>query len=229
MKTLKILKLWNKTPDHLTCSENSASVGSVTLTSKSSEVTMERSSWFLATSNADSRALRPPWPAGVPMRFCAVGVDLDREKNMSWHTIFKAYNSISYGNQRLQFHSSMQDCGKFHALAMEYVVVMSVFQIELGCRLIVIPDLYRNEILFRTLIIKVWKNSMISFWMSSCTSWWNCNHGYDADMSSLVKIDGLVQDCSNSSALAMELLQSCTKPSKSCSIILQTWHLTNEG
>ena len=25
-------------------------------------------------------------------------------------------------------------------------------------------------------------------------------------------IDGLVQDCSNSSALAMELLQSCTKP-----------------
>ena len=26
-------------------------------------------------------------------------------------------------------------------------------------------------------------------------------------------IDGLVQDCSNSSASAMELLQSCTKPS----------------
>ena len=26
-------------------------------------------------------------------------------------------------------------------------------------------------------------------------------------------IDGLVQDCSKSSALAMELLQSCTKPS----------------
>ena len=26
-------------------------------------------------------------------------------------------------------------------------------------------------------------------------------------------IDGLVQDCSNSSALAMELLQFCTKPS----------------
>ena len=26
-------------------------------------------------------------------------------------------------------------------------------------------------------------------------------------------IDGLVQDCSNSSVLAMELVQSCTKPS----------------
>ena len=30
---------------------------------------------------------------------------------------------------------------------------------------------------------------------------------------SIHHIDGLVQDCSNSSALAMELLQSCTKPS----------------
>ena len=30
-------------------------------------------------------------------------------------------------------------------------------------------------------------------------------------------IDGLVQDCSNSSALAMELLQSCTKPT--------IWHI----
>ena len=28
----------------------------------------------------------------------------------------------------------------------------------------------------------------------------------------LAKIDGLVQDCSNSSGLAKELLQSCTKP-----------------
>ena len=27
------------------------------------------------------------------------------------------------------------------------------------------------------------------------------------------QFNGLVQDCSNSSALAMELLQSCTKPS----------------
>ena len=27
-------------------------------------------------------------------------------------------------------------------------------------------------------------------------------------------IDGLVQDCGNSSAFAMELLQSCTEPSK---------------
>ena len=38
-------------------------------------------------------------------------------------------------------------------------------------------------------------------------------------------IDGLVQDCSNSSALAMELLQSCTKPSISsivynCEVLL---------
>ena len=32
-------------------------------------------------------------------------------------------------------------------------------------------------------------------------------------LSAHVYIDGLVQDCSNSNALAMELLQSCTKPS----------------
>ena len=31
-------------------------------------------------------------------------------------------------------------------------------------------------------------------------------------------IDGWVQDCSNSSALAMELLQSCTKPS-TCNLL----------
>ena len=29
----------------------------------------------------------------------------------------------------------------------------------------------------------------------------------------MLHVDGLVQDCSNSSALALELLQSCTKPS----------------
>ena len=30
------------------------------------------------------------------------------------------------------------------------------------------------------------------------------------------QIDGLAQDCSNSSALAMELMQSCAKPLKWC-------------
>ena len=32
-------------------------------------------------------------------------------------------------------------------------------------------------------------------------------------MKNIFHIDGFVQDCSNSGALAMELLQSCTKPS----------------
>ena len=35
-------------------------------------------------------------------------------------------------------------------------------------------------------------------------------------------INGLVQDCSNASALAIELLQSCTKPSICCVINLQS-------
>ena len=33
------------------------------------------------------------------------------------------------------------------------------------------------------------------------------------DFNNLRRLDGLMQDCSNSSALAMDLLQSCTKPS----------------
>ena len=38
----------------------------------------------------------------------------------------------------------------------------------------------------------------------------------------MVHIDGLVKDCSNSSALAMELLQSCTK-SNMCHQALVNW------
>ena len=38
-------------------------------------------------------------------------------------------------------------------------------------------------------------------------------------------INGLLQDCSNSSALAMELLQSCTKPSISSSFQTMACHL----
>ena len=37
--------------------------------------------------------------------------------------------------------------------------------------------------------------------------------GYITDTGAIIQLDGLVQDSSNSSALAMELLQSCTKPS----------------
>ena len=36
-------------------------------------------------------------------------------------------------------------------------------------------------------------------------------------------IDGLMQDCSNSSALAMGLLQSCTKPSTRYGCIPEQW------
>ena len=40
----------------------------------------------------------------------------------------------------------------------------------------------------------------------------------------LVYIDGLVQDCSSSSPLAMELQQSCTKPSIYSLCFLLCWH-----
>ena len=45
--------------------------------------------------------------------------------------------------------------------------------------------------------------------------------------SELLHYDGLVQDCCNSSALAMELLQSCTKPSTSTGTIIRLESLTN--
>ena len=41
-------------------------------------------------------------------------------------------------------------------------------------------------------------------------------------------IDGLVQDCSSSSALTMELLQSCTKPSIYTKL-LYTWTKYHQG
>ena len=42
-------------------------------------------------------------------------------------------------------------------------------------------------------------------------------------------IDGLVQDCSNSSALAMELLQSCTKPSIYSIVYRKIFHYSNQA
>ena len=44
-----------------------------------------------------------------------------------------------------------------------------------------------------------------------------------------IHIDGLVQDCSNSSALAMELLQSCTRPSISCYSHYSCTHSAHDG
>ena len=62
------------------------------------------------------------------------------------------------------------------------------------------------------------------WWMLNCDDvWWYpgdiryqgiINHDKEAFFSFLFNnFDGLAQDCSNSSALAMELPQSCTKPS----------------
>ena len=45
-------------------------------------------------------------------------------------------------------------------------------------------------------------------------TWYYLGTAKGVTSSSKHKIDGLVQDCSNNSGLAMELLQSCTKPSK---------------
>ena len=65
-----------------------------------------------------------------------------------------------------------------------------------------------------------------------CLMAWSCKNQYITAMRCLwstsreictwfmFDIDGLAQDCSNSSALAMELLQSCTKPSIWSDVVL---------
>ena len=59
----------------------------------------------------------------------------------------------------------------------------------------------------------------------STADYYSFFQGYLNETISPQQIDGLVQDCSNSIANAIELLQSCTKPSK-CS---QWWWKTNIG
>ena len=75
--------------------------------------------------------------------------------------------------------------------------------------------------------VKISRNRMAQNWIiatyyfyciliDSHKQWqWEVSQDFLPDVTSTVdQIDGLVQDCSNSSALAMELLQSCTKPLK---------------
>ena len=50
-------------------------------------------------------------------------------------------------------------------------------------------------------------------WVIKCDLPLENSHYQEVAISVRKHIDALVQDCSNSSALAMELLQSCTKPS----------------
>ena len=58
---------------------------------------------------------------------------------------------------------------------------------------------------------------------------WNSYFSAQDKKNSIAKathnIDGLVQDCSNSSVLAMELLQSCTKPSIFCVLFFFINHM----
>ena len=61
--------------------------------------------------------------------------------------------------------------------------------------------------------------------MNAATLWY-CFHNGIRNYGTDIQINGLLQDCSNSSALAMELLQSCSKPSKYYFILLfYTWAL----
>ena len=66
------------------------------------------------------------------------------------------------------------------------------------------------------------------FWcqpvMKNSSMWWSVFHFSDGPEGKNIKawLDSLVQDCSNSIANALELLQSCTKPSDRSSV-QQSW------
>ena len=55
--------------------------------------------------------------------------------------------------------------------------------------------------------------SVTHFFKASMCQWNVVNMLHGNEHTHQWYIDGLVQDCGNSSALAMELLQSCIKPS----------------
>ena len=64
---------------------------------------------------------------------------------------------------------------------------------------------------------KRWKSSSQHISSQLCQQWTSTPNSIlisNFDPLRHHQINGLVQDCSNSSVLAMELLQSCTKPSK---------------
>ena len=77
-----------------------------------------------------------------------------------------------------------------------------------------------SGILFNVLIPTVWTIAMLLH-VIACYFLSTVHHYHHINL--LIKYfytDGLVQDCSNSSAIAIELLQSCTKPSISSLISL---------
>ena len=96
------------------------------------------------------------------------------------------------------------------------------------------PCLYIGKNIFPHVGIPIIKLKTVS-WMSyfyngnpytDKTAWWDLIVKLDLlDLYLLENIDGLVQDCSNFIANALELLQSCAKPLIFCMMELyfQTW------
>ena len=89
-----------------------------------------------------------------------------------------------YGTWYLKFHCAFHEVNILETWDVQYADVISPFEIQL-------------------------KECVWQFYQVTCQML-----GYQASRDLIIGyLDGLVQDCRNSSALAMELLQSCTKPS----------------
>ena len=86
---------------------------------------------------------------------------------------------------------------------------------------------WRGALMFSLICVWIndWVNNREAAWWFETPSrplWRHCNDIYCLSRcsDSYLHINGLVQDCSNSSVLAMELLQSCTKHSRQFSFIM---------
>ena len=113
----------------------------------------------------------------------------------------------------------MQPFWGYHRLIWFPVWFIYISVMRMKSKLHKIPIMMSASFVSRKILEPSWHSTR---W---CWSWPNNSRVSDQNQADIqtttlglihIQIDGLVQDCSNSSALAMELLQSCTKPSKLC-------------
>ena len=86
------------------------------------------------------------------------------------------------------------ECDPFYVMYTNYAIFISESDFITKDILLMIMVCFVFYLLLMTLIVR-----LMTELLTDVTHW-------------IIYIDGLMQDCSNSSALALELLQSCTKP-----------------
>ena len=111
-----------------------------------------------------------------------------------YHSTGTLWTHSTLSTPREEINGLVQDCSNSSALAMELLQ---------SCTKPLRLWFQQHFLLWRHLMF----NRIYVWYYSTGTLWTHSTLSTPRELT-----DGLVQDCSNSSALAMELLQSCTKP-----------------